>query len=88
MRAAAERGDGLYGVDLKDVDGRAIVIEINDNPSIDAGVEDQVLVADLLGLGFGLRNKLRSLALGFFDPPLGGSFGFSFQFILRRLFGL
>lgn len=34
-------GDGLYGVDLKETkDGRVVVIELNDNPSIDAGIED------------------------------------------------
>jgi glutathione synthase/RimK-type ligase-like ATP-grasp enzyme len=36
-------GDGLYGVDLKEINGRAVVIEINDNPSIETGVEDKVL---------------------------------------------
>lgn len=43
VRAAGLIGQGLYGVDLKEVDGRVLVIEINDNPSIDAGVEDAVL---------------------------------------------
>lgn len=43
VRAAALIGDGLYGVDLKVVNGKAIVIEINDNPNIDAGVEDEIL---------------------------------------------
>jgi glutathione synthase/RimK-type ligase-like ATP-grasp enzyme len=43
VRAARLIGDGLYGVDLKEVDGRPLVIEINDNPSIDAGVEDKIL---------------------------------------------
>jgi glutathione synthase/RimK-type ligase-like ATP-grasp enzyme len=43
VRAAALIGDGLYGVDLKVVDGKPIVIEINDNPNIDAGVEDEIL---------------------------------------------
>jgi len=42
-RAARLIGDGLYGVDLKVVDGRALVMEINDNPSIDAGYEDEAL---------------------------------------------
>ena len=42
-RAAALIGDGLYGVDLKEVEGRVVVMEINDNPSIEAGVEDAVL---------------------------------------------
>ncbi len=36
-------GDGLYGVDLKQNDQGVYVIEINDNPNIDAGIEDQVL---------------------------------------------
>ncbi|QKK02445.1 MAG: RimK family protein [Pseudomonadota bacterium] len=43
VRAAGLIGKGLYGVDLKEVDGRVLVIEINDNPSIDAGCEDAVL---------------------------------------------
>jgi len=43
LKAAALIGDGLYGVDLKEVDGRVLVIEVNDNPSIDAGCEDAVL---------------------------------------------
>jgi glutathione synthase/RimK-type ligase-like ATP-grasp enzyme len=40
-------GDGFYGVDLKQVNGRACVIEINDNPNVDAGNEDQLLKAEL-----------------------------------------
>lgn len=40
LKAAALIGSGLYGVDLKEVDGRVLVIEVNDNPSIDAGCED------------------------------------------------
>jgi len=43
LRAAQAVGDGLYGVDIKQRGRRLYVIEINDNPSIDAGVEDQVL---------------------------------------------
>lgn len=43
VKAARLMGDGLYGVDLKEIDGKPIVIEINDNPSIEAGVEDKVL---------------------------------------------
>ncbi len=33
-------GLGLYGVDIKVIDGRPIVIEINENPNIDSGIED------------------------------------------------
>ncbi len=36
-------GDGLYGADVKETDdGRILLIEVNDNPNIDAGVEDKV----------------------------------------------
>ncbi len=47
LKAANLIGDGLYGVDLKQVDGKIYVIEINDNPSIDAGYEDAVRKGDL-----------------------------------------
>lgn len=43
VRAANLIGDGLYGVDLKQVQGKVVVIEVNDNPSIEATVEDAVL---------------------------------------------
>ncbi|HMP74183.1 MAG TPA: RimK family protein [Kiritimatiellia bacterium] len=42
-RAARPIGDGLYGIDLKQSGQRTVVIEINDNPSLDAGYEDQIL---------------------------------------------
>jgi glutathione synthase/RimK-type ligase-like ATP-grasp enzyme len=47
IRACKLIGDGLYGVDLKEIARRVVVVEVNDNPSIDAGVEDLVL-GDLL----------------------------------------
>lgn len=40
-------GNGLYGVDIKVSGGRAFVIEVNDNPNLDAGVEDQILNNEL-----------------------------------------
>ncbi len=40
-------GDGLYGVDIKESDGNFYVIEVNDNPNIDSGVEDKILRDDL-----------------------------------------
>ncbi len=43
LKAANLIGDGLYGVDVKESDGEVYVIEVNDNPSIDHGFEDQVL---------------------------------------------
>jgi glutathione synthase/RimK-type ligase-like ATP-grasp enzyme len=47
VRCARLIGDGLYGVDIKEVNGKFYVIEVNDNPSIDGGVEDDVLKDDL-----------------------------------------
>jgi len=47
LRAASLIGDGLYGVDLKERRGRGYVIEVNDNPSIDAGFEDRRLGTEL-----------------------------------------
>lgn len=43
LKATKLIGNGLYGVDVKEVDGKAYVIEVNDNPNIDAGVEDCLL---------------------------------------------
>jgi len=43
LRAANLIGNGLYGVDLKETARGVVVIEVNDNPNIDAGVEDKVL---------------------------------------------
>ncbi len=43
VRAASHIGDGLYGVDVKQVDGKVYVIEVNDNPNIDSGYEDRLL---------------------------------------------
>ena len=47
LRATASIGDGLYGVDLKQVNDKPVLIEVNDNPSIDAGIEDAYLGEDL-----------------------------------------
>lgn len=46
-KAANLIGNGLYGVDLKIVGNKPYVIEINDNPNIDAGVEDKQLGGQL-----------------------------------------
>ncbi|MBU2706702.1 RimK family protein [Zooshikella marina] len=50
VKAANLIGDGLYGVDIKAFDDRVAVIEVNDNPSIDYGVEDGFLGAQLYEL--------------------------------------
>ncbi|MGY6518537.1 MAG: RimK family protein [Lysobacteraceae bacterium] len=47
VKASAAIGDGLYGVDIKAGGDRVAVIEVNDNPNIDAGVEDGYLGEDL-----------------------------------------
>jgi glutathione synthase/RimK-type ligase-like ATP-grasp enzyme len=43
VKAANLLGNGLYGVDIKEIKNKNYVIEINDNPNIDAGVEDGVI---------------------------------------------
>ena len=40
LKACNVVGKGLYGVDLKEVNGEFVVVEVNDNPSIYAGYED------------------------------------------------
>jgi glutathione synthase/RimK-type ligase-like ATP-grasp enzyme len=47
LKAASVVGTGLYGIDVKEVDGRAYVLEVNDNPSLDHGVEDHYLGEEL-----------------------------------------
>lgn len=47
VKAAGLIGDGLYGVDVKESNGKFYIIEVNDNPNIDAGIEDEVLKDDL-----------------------------------------
>ncbi|MEW9799215.1 RimK family protein [Alteromonas sp. CYL-A6] len=43
IKAAKTVGDGLYGVDIKQTGNKVYVIEVNDNPSIDSGIEDKYL---------------------------------------------
>jgi glutathione synthase/RimK-type ligase-like ATP-grasp enzyme len=40
LKACRVIGHGLYGVDIKEVNGEYVVVEVNDNPSIYAGYED------------------------------------------------
>jgi glutathione synthase/RimK-type ligase-like ATP-grasp enzyme len=47
LRAAGLIGDGLYGVDIKQTERGPVVIEINDNPNLEVGVEDAVLKDEL-----------------------------------------
>ncbi|WP_019038782.1 RimK family alpha-L-glutamate ligase [Psychroflexus tropicus] len=62
LKSAKIMGKGLYGIDVKEVNGKALVIEINDNPNIDAGVEDgyygdEVYTAILSALKSRLNSK-------------------------------
>ena len=41
LKSAKLMGLGLYGIDIKVVNDKLMVIEINDNPNIDFGVEDR-----------------------------------------------
>ncbi len=62
LKAANLMGNGFYGVDLKEIDGQVVVIEVNDNPSIDSGVEDIVLKDGLY------QGVIRSLIARIEDP--------------------
>src|SRR3990167_312547 len=42
LKATRLIGDSLYGVDIKSQEEKHYVIEVNDNPNIDANLEDQV----------------------------------------------
>lgn len=50
LQAANLIGDGLYGVDVKQNEGGVYVIEVNDNPNLEAGVEDAFLKDELYSL--------------------------------------
>ncbi|MEJ2650522.1 MAG: RimK family protein [Gammaproteobacteria bacterium] len=43
MKAANAIGSGFYGVDIKQRREAVYVIEVNDNPNVEAGVEDAIL---------------------------------------------
>ena len=40
LKACSIIGKGLYGVDIKEINGQYLVVEVNDNPSIYRGQED------------------------------------------------
>src|SRR5271170_8018730 len=42
LRAARAIGSGFYGVDVKEAGETIAVIEVNDNPNLEHGIEDQV----------------------------------------------
>jgi glutathione synthase/RimK-type ligase-like ATP-grasp enzyme len=47
LKASKLIGDSLYGIDIKEAGGKFYLIEINDNPNIDHGIEDEVLKNNL-----------------------------------------
>jgi glutathione synthase/RimK-type ligase-like ATP-grasp enzyme len=47
IKATSLIGKGLYGVDIKVIDEQPIIIEINDNPSIEHGIEDKIMGNEL-----------------------------------------
>jgi glutathione synthase/RimK-type ligase-like ATP-grasp enzyme len=47
LKLSHQMGNSLYGVDLKEKNGKAYVIEINDNPNIDSNIEDAIAGMDL-----------------------------------------
>ncbi len=57
LRATRPIGDGFYGVDVKEREGKGCVIEVNDNPSIDKGVEDKYLGKELYQMIMGTLLK-------------------------------
>lgn len=65
LRAANIIGRGLYGVDIKELNGNPYVIEINDNPNIDAGIEDMVLEDELyLKIMSGILDRVEKVKNG------------------------
>lgn len=50
LAATQPIGTSLYGVDVKEKDGKGYVIEVNDNASIDYGIEDAYLGKELYRL--------------------------------------
>ena len=67
LRAGALFGDGLFGVDLKVVGGRVLVMEVNDNPNIDAGYEDALqknMIYDAIAVWFRTRLDRRGEGRG------------------------
>lgn len=47
LQSAGLIGRGLYGVDLKQTDAGVYVMEVNDNPNLDVGMEDAALGDEL-----------------------------------------
>jgi len=66
VAAAKAIGRGFYGVDIKDQDGTPFVIEVNDNPSLEAGEDEH---------SPGLYRRIIGHLLGDGDDDRGGEGG-------------
>lgn len=65
LRATNLIGSGLYGVDIKEIDGKQYVIEVNDNPNIDYNIEDQIVKDELYRKVIqSFKNRLEKKTLG------------------------
>jgi glutathione synthase/RimK-type ligase-like ATP-grasp enzyme len=62
---------GLFGIDIKEVNGKPFVIEINDNPNMDAGIEDKILKDEIyLAVMQSLRKRIEAKHLNGRKPSL------------------
>jgi len=66
LSAANLIGDGLYGVDVKQNEDGVYVIEVNDNPNLEGGVEDAYLGAELYNTI--IRDFVRRMDAQWFPP--------------------
>ncbi|HDP89593.1 MAG TPA: ATP-grasp domain-containing protein [Thioalkalivibrio sp.] len=72
LKAANLIGDGFYGVDVKETERGVMVIEVNDNPNLEAGVEDAVLKDELYRRLVGEFVRRLDARHGRRDAPPGG----------------
>ena len=65
LSAARVMGQGLYGVDFKQADDKIFVMEVNDNPNIDARYEDAILKMRLyIKIMRSLRRRIEAIKAG------------------------
>lgn len=85
MRAAVLIGDGLYGVDLKETGSGVLVIEVNDCPNIDAGLEDAGQGDDLYrSILDEFRRRIRARRQGAVSTPGARPYASGFPPMPRR----
>ena len=70
LQATKHIGSGFYGVDIKEKDGKGYVIEVNDNPSIDYGIEDKFLGMELYRKIMGLMLQRMEARRNTEAPPV------------------